>query len=130
MTGEKGDGSKKPEGETIDVNSPFYIHPSDYPKQMKVNDILNDNNYNEWKQEMTNFLLAKNKMGLIDDTIKKPSKESPMHMAWVRADAMVKVWLTTAMEKEIHTNIRYANTSSEIWKELRERFEKEGAPKS
>ncbi|XP_023755323.1 uncharacterized protein LOC111903801 [Lactuca sativa] len=130
MTGEKGDTSKKPEGETIDANSPFYIHPSDYPKQMQVNDMLNDNNYNEWKQEMTNFLLAKNKMRLIDDTIKKPENESQTHTAWVRADAMVKGWLTTAMEKEIRTNVRYANTSSEIWKDLGERFEKEGAPRA
>ncbi|XP_023757972.2 uncharacterized protein LOC111906436 [Lactuca sativa] len=97
---------------------------------MQVNDMLNDNNYNEWKHEMTNFLLAKNKIGLIDGTIKKPEKESPTHMAWVRADAMVKGWLTTAMEKEIRTSVRYANTSSEIWKDLGERFEKEGAPRA
>ncbi|XP_023769810.1 uncharacterized protein LOC111918368 [Lactuca sativa] len=34
------------------------------------------------------------------------------------------------MEKEIRTNVRYANTSSEIWKDLGERFEKEGAPRA
>ena len=51
-------------------------------------------------------------------------------MDWVRANARVKGWLTTAMEKEIRTNVRYANTSSEIWKDLGERFEKEGAPRA
>src|SRR4051812_41112369 len=130
MAGEKGgDGSKKVEdGETIDVHSPLYVHPSEYPKQVQVNDMLNDNNYNEWKQEMVNFLLAKNKMGLVDGTIKKPESTSPTHSAWVRADAMIKGWLTAAMEKEIRTSVRYANTSSEIWGDLEERFEKEGAP--
>ena len=84
MAGEKGDGSKKPEGrETIDTNSPYYIHASDYPKQMQVNDVLNDNNYNEWKQKMRNFLLAKNKMGLVDGSIEKPEVSSPMHTASV-----------------------------------------------
>lgn len=131
MAGDKPTGSgKETSGETIDVNSPYYIHPSDYPKQMQVNDVLNDHNYNEWKQEMTNFLLAKNKMGLIDGTIEKPGAESPMSLAWVRADAMIKGWLTTAMEREIRTSVRYAKTSSEIWRDLEERFEKEGAPRA
>ena len=53
-----------------------------------------------------------------------------MHMAWIRADAMVKGWLTTTMEKEIRTIVRYANTSSKIWRDLEERFEKEGAPRA
>lgn len=128
MTGEKPEGSDKKDNEVIEVNSPLYIHPSDYPKQIQVNDLLNDNNYNEWKQEMANFLLAKNKMGLVDGTIKKPETTSSTYVAWVRADAMIKGWWTTAMEKEIRTSVRYANTSSEIWTDLEERFEKEGAP--
>ena len=103
MAGEKrGDGSKKVEDvETIDVNSPLYVHPSEYPKQVQVNDMSNDNNYNKWKQEMVNFLVVKNKMGLVDGTIKKPESTSPLHSAWVRADAMIKGWLIAAMEKEI-----------------------------
>lgn len=129
MTGEKGDGSKK-DGDVIDANSPFYIHPSDYPKQMQVNDILNDNNFSEWKQEMTNFLFAKNKIGLVDGSVKKQESTTPTYMAWMRADAMVKGWMTTAMEKDIRTSVRYANTSAEIWKDLEERFEKEGAPRA
>nr|KAJ0217731.1 hypothetical protein LSAT_V11C300143420 [Lactuca sativa] len=34
------------------------------------------------------------------------------------------------MEREIRTSVRYANTSSEIWCDLEERFEKEGAPRA
>nr|GEW93844.1 putative NB-ARC [Tanacetum cinerariifolium] len=46
-------------------------------------------------------------------------------MAWMRCDAIVKGWLTTPMEKEIHTSVKYANTATEIWKDLKERFGKE-----
>lgn len=130
MAGDIPEGSGKKSDEGIDTTSSFYIHPSDYPKQVQVNDLLNDNNYNEWKQEMTNFLLAKNKMGLIDGTVKKPESTSPTYKAWVRADAMIKGWLTTAMEREVRTSFRYANTSSEIWSELEERFEKKGTPRA
>ncbi|XP_076937402.1 uncharacterized protein LOC143605019 [Bidens hawaiensis] len=49
----------KTETKTIDPNSPYYIHASDYPRQMQVNDALNDNNYNDWVQEMTNFFTAR-----------------------------------------------------------------------
>ena len=34
------------------------------------------------------------------------------------------------MEREVRTSFRYANTSSEIWSELEERFEKKGTPRA
>lgn len=40
--------SNKNENNTIDANSPYYIHTSDYPRQMQVNDPLIDNNYIDW----------------------------------------------------------------------------------
>ncbi|KAI3717785.1 hypothetical protein L1987_69614 [Smallanthus sonchifolius] len=130
MAGDKEtENSTKNDG-VVDASSPLYIHPSDYPKQMHVNDNLTDNNYVDWSQEMLNFLFAKNKVGLIDGTIKKPDKESPTYMAWMRADAMVKGWLTTAMEKDIRSSVKYAHTSSEIWSDLHERFGKESAPRA
>ncbi|GKA95037.1 putative RNA-directed DNA polymerase [Tanacetum coccineum] len=49
-------------------------------------------------------------------------------MAWMRCDAMVKGWLTTAMEKEIRASVKYANTAA--WKDLKERFGKESAPRA
>ncbi|GJY98317.1 putative RNA-directed DNA polymerase [Tanacetum coccineum] len=127
MTG--NDGGTKKEGPP-DINSPFYIHASDYPKQMHVNDTLTDINYTDWSQEMLNFLFAKNKVGFIDGTLKKPKKTATDYMAWMRCDAMVKGWLTTAMEKDIRSSVKYANTASEIWSDLLERFGKESAPRA
>ncbi|KAJ0576816.1 putative retrotransposon Copia-like protein [Helianthus annuus] len=66
---------------------------------MQVNDALSDKNYADWVQEMENFLFAKNKIGFIDGSIKKPETTSKDYMAWMRSDAMIKGWLTTAMEK-------------------------------
>ncbi|GKF28596.1 hypothetical protein Tco_0094938 [Tanacetum coccineum] len=81
------------------MNSSFYIHASDYPKQMHVNETLIDINYTDWSQEMMNFLFDKNKVG----------------------------WLITTMEKDIRTSVKYANTSSKIWADLKERLGKESA---
>ncbi|KAM0020684.1 putative retrotransposon gag domain, retrotransposon Copia-like protein [Helianthus debilis subsp. tardiflorus] len=122
------EGSKN--GDQIDPNSPLYLHPSDYPKQMQVNEGLTDSNFNDWLQEMSNFLFAKNKNGFVNGTIKKPQNTDKDFMAWMSCDAMVKGWLTTAMEKDIRASVKYANTADEIWKDLKERFGKESAPRA
>ncbi|XP_071714381.1 uncharacterized protein [Rutidosis leptorrhynchoides] len=129
MAGGDETSGKKTET-TPDTNSPFYIHASDYPKQMQVNETLNDNNYADWSQEMMNFLFAKNKVGFVDGSLKRPEQTAAEYMLWMRCDAMVKGWLTTAMEKEIRSSVKYANAASEIWNNLKERFGKESAPRA
>ncbi|KAJ0928320.1 putative retrotransposon gag domain, retrotransposon Copia-like protein [Helianthus annuus] len=114
----------------VDHNSPYYIHASDYPRQVHVNDALTDSNYTDWSQEMLNFLFAKNKVGFINGTIKKPAPESSNYMNWMRCDAMIKGWLNAAMEKEIRTSVKYATTAREIWEDLKERFGKGNAPRA
>lgn len=56
--GKKGD--EKDGSANIDSSSPYYLHASDNPRQMQVNDVLTDSNYSNWSQEMTNSLFAKN----------------------------------------------------------------------
>ncbi|KAF5776249.1 putative RNA-directed DNA polymerase [Helianthus annuus] len=126
--GKSGEGKTDPN--SIDSNSPYYIHASDSPRQMQVNDPLTDNNYSDWVQEMSNFLFAKNKMDFVDGTIPKPAKDAATYMMWMRCDAMIKGWLTTAMNKDIRGSVKYANTASEIWADLKERFGKESAPRA
>ncbi|XP_024966061.1 uncharacterized protein LOC112506279 [Cynara cardunculus var. scolymus] len=76
---------------------------------------------------MANILFAK--IGFIDGSIKKPEKTPSTYMAWMRCDAMIKGWLTTLMEKEIRSSVKYANSVAEIWDDLKERFGKESAPR-
>lgn len=49
-----------------DHNSPYYLHASDYPRKMRVIDMLTDANHLDLSQEMLNFLFAKKKIGFID----------------------------------------------------------------
>ena len=126
-------GLRDPKTGPSDVNdfsSPYYLHPSDFPKQLHVNEILTDGNYIDWVQEMSNFLFAKNKIDFVDGTLKKPEITSPEYKPWMRCDAMIKGWLTAAMEKGIRDSVKYATTASEIWSDLQERFGKESAPRA
>ncbi|KAF5812650.1 putative RNA-directed DNA polymerase [Helianthus annuus] len=129
MTGEDST-VKETGGGVADYNSPYYVHPSDTPRQMQVNELLSDKNYADWAQEMENFLFAKNKFGFVDGSIKKPEKMSKEYAQWMRVDAMIKGWLTTAMEKDIRGSVKYAYTAAEIWSDLQERFGKESAPRA
>ncbi|XP_071727907.1 uncharacterized protein [Rutidosis leptorrhynchoides] len=130
MAGNEETSSGKQTETAPHTNSPYYIHASDYPKQMHVNENLNDNNYADWSQEMMNFLFAKNKVGFVDKTIPKLVKTSPEYMMWKRCDAMVNGWLTIAMKKEIRNSVKYANAASKIWDDLKERFGKESVPRA
>lgn len=78
---------------------------------------------------MDNFLFAKNKFEFVDGTIVKPEKGVDNYMMWMRCDAMIKGWLTAVMEKNICDSVRNANTTSEIWQNLLERFGKESTPR-
>lgn len=49
-------------------------------------------------------------------------------MLWVRYDAMIKGRLTIVMEKDIRSDVKYANANRDIWKNLEERFRKESEP--
>nr|GEV89762.1 integrase, catalytic core [Tanacetum cinerariifolium] len=62
------DNNKKNKGNRPDVNSPFYLHPSDYPRTMHVNDALTDNNYRA-TEHMTNITY------ILEDVISSNNKE-------------------------------------------------------
>lgn len=75
-TDESSSNKDDPKMTSVDTNSVYYIHVSDYPKQMHVNALLNDNNYSDWFQEMEFFLFATSKIGLVDGTISMPSEDT------------------------------------------------------
>ena len=86
-------GLRDPKTGPSDVNdfsSPYYLHPSDFPKQLHVNEILTDGNYIDSVQEMSNFLFAKNKIDFVDGTQKKSEITSLEYKPWMRCDAMIK----------------------------------------
>lgn len=67
-------------------NSPFYIHPTDYPRQIHVNEnlcnkrlspllIIHNKYMTKLPGVMKDFLLAKNRANFIDGTVKKSTQE-------------------------------------------------------
>lgn len=59
-----------------DENSgPYYLHHGDSPGTILFSQLLLGNNYPTWSCSMEMALSAKNKIGFIDGSIKKPSVE-------------------------------------------------------
>lgn len=48
-----------------------------------------------------NFLFAKSKVGFFYGSIKRPEKVDVDYMAWMHCDAIVKIWVTIAIETNI-----------------------------
>ncbi|KAL9680243.1 hypothetical protein QQ045_018121 [Rhodiola kirilowii] len=63
----------KPKRPINDVESPFYLHPSDHPGLSICHVMLKGDNYEEWTIAMKNAFCAKRKMGFLNGRISKPT---------------------------------------------------------
>ncbi|CAL1383382.1 unnamed protein product [Linum trigynum] len=54
---------------TSNIPAALRLLSSENPGQLFVGELLNDSNYGEWVTDMTEALIAKNKMGMVDETI-------------------------------------------------------------
>ncbi|XP_031112064.1 uncharacterized protein LOC116016038 [Ipomoea triloba] len=93
-------------------------------------ELLRDENYGKWVNDMPDALFAKNKMSFVDGTLIMPTLDSPYLQPWMRCNAMVKGWLKSAMDKDIRGSVRFDVTVRDIWHDLEERFGKESAPRA
>ncbi|CAN6697328.1 unnamed protein product [Malus baccata var. baccata] len=104
-------------------NHPLYLHHSDQPGAVLVPQPLVEDNYSTWIQSMTMALTVKNKLGLVDGTVKKPSEDEHEKLQqWNRCNNLVKTWLLGSMSKEISSSVINCKDARQIWLDLQERF--------
>ena len=109
----------------FDVLNPshdLFLHPSDNPNNILVNELLSGKNYGTCKKSMEIALIAKNKLGFVLGTCSKPDANSPLLNQWNRCDKMVISWLLHAVEKRISDSILFSSSSRQIWVDLEQRF--------
>ena len=100
----------------------LYIHYTDQAGAVPIPQLLMGDNYTDWTQSMTMALTIKNKKGLVDGSIKRPSHNEAEQQQWDRVDMLVKAWLLASMSKEISKSVRHCGTARAMWLELKERF--------
>ncbi|GKU87876.1 hypothetical protein SLEP1_g2207 [Rubroshorea leprosula] len=105
-----------------DPDSPYYLHPSDDPGRILVTSPLIGENYHTWKRALQNALYAKNKMGSIDGTLRRPEIDSPNYASWKKCNSMVLSWILNTISKELHDSVAYVDSARKVWNDLQERF--------
>ncbi|XP_070667548.1 uncharacterized protein [Malus domestica] len=68
-------------------------------------------------------LTVKNKLGLVDGTVKTPSEDEHAELQqWNHCNNLVKTWLLGSMSKDISSSIINCKDAGQIWLDLQERF--------
>ncbi|XP_074271063.1 uncharacterized protein LOC141594984 [Silene latifolia] len=108
---------------TYDVfDDPLYISTLDQPGLHLTEVKFNGEHFLQWKREVYQALLAKNKEGFIDQSIRITDKKDKKYHQWNRCDLLVRRWITNSMEPSIAETVKYASSAKELWSEILERY--------
>ncbi|XP_073307175.1 uncharacterized protein [Primulina huaijiensis] len=113
-----------------DPMSPYFLHHSDNPGLTLVSQSLTGDNYASWSRAMRIALSVKNKLGVVDGTIVKPS-ETDTHLLgfWTRDNNIVISWILNSVSKDISASILFSESAANIWDDLKERFQQSDGPR-
>ncbi|KAF8406917.1 hypothetical protein HHK36_006038 [Tetracentron sinense] len=95
------------------ILSMFTSSPLGQPTVALVAPSLSCNNYGTWIRAITIALRAKNKLGLVDGTLKKPTDPKELSQ-WERCNDLVGSWILNSVSTEIRSSISYADTARDI----------------
>ncbi|GAU16205.1 hypothetical protein TSUD_298370 [Trifolium subterraneum] len=105
-----------------DILNPYFMHPNENPGNVLATPLLSGPNYHSWSRAVTVALRSKHKLHFINDSLPRPPDEDRDSIAWDRCNTMVMSWLSNSVDPEISQSILWMDTTSEIWKELKDRF--------
>ncbi|KAJ8747054.1 hypothetical protein K2173_014537 [Erythroxylum novogranatense] len=114
--------SQDTEEKEILLPDPLTLHHSDTPGLTLVNTLLDGRNYGEWSRSMHLSLSAKNKLGLIDGTVKAPPTTDPKFPLWQRCNDLVITWILHSIQPDIARSVIFSETAAAVWSDLHDRF--------
>ncbi|XP_075521576.1 uncharacterized protein LOC142554787 [Primulina tabacum] len=116
-----GDEGKKSEIGT-NQSDPLILQQSDHPGLVLFSKLFDGSNYGQWSRAMRIALSAKNKIGIINGTIKAPEAEDDKFPAFEHCNHMVLSWILNAVHPDIAESIIYAESALDVWNDLYDRF--------
>ena len=114
---------------SMDDSNPCLLTNGDNPGLSLVTQPLTGENYQTWSRSMAMALVAKNKAGFVNGSIKAVDSSSSQYGSWKRCDTMVLSWLLNSLSKEISASVIYLDTAFEVWQDLKERFSQSNGPR-
>ena len=111
-------------------SSPYFLHNSENPGLILVNQPLIEENYATWSRAIIYALDSKNKTNFVHGTIKAPTSSlNPIFPTWKKCNRMVLSWLINSMSKDLISSVIYLNTAQEVWTNLKNRFSQSNGPR-
>ncbi|XP_049374646.1 uncharacterized protein LOC125839700 [Solanum verrucosum] len=113
----------------VDLNSVFYMHPSESAGSAIIPVIFDGSGYRSWRRGVLRALSVKNKTGFINGKVDKPSPNSALLTQWERCADMVTSWILNSLSKDIGDSLQYVNNARELWVELEDRYDQPNGAK-
>ncbi|XP_071719576.1 uncharacterized protein [Rutidosis leptorrhynchoides] len=109
----------------LDFGDPLFLHLSDINSTPLINiKLKGTKNYKSWACAMELALQTKNKMGFINETVKRDEDNVVLGIQWDRCNAVVLSWILGSITDELYNGQIYSKIASEVWKELKETYDK------
>ena len=95
--------------------------------------VFNGKNYDLWQRAVRTALKAKNKLGFIEGTLKRPElkeRDDPTkYNAQGMMNSMICSWIINVIDPKLHMSIAYVETAAMMWENLRKRYPVPNTPK-
>ena len=75
--------------QSLNIHTPFYLHPGESPTTTLVSPVLDSSNYNSRSRSMLTALSAKNKVEFVDGSIQGYPSNHTLYTIWKRCNNMV-----------------------------------------
>ncbi|XP_075097847.1 uncharacterized protein LOC142175167 [Nicotiana tabacum] len=106
-------------------NHPLFLNSIDNLGAVLISlQLRGSKNYSVWIRAMRIAILGRNKLGFIDGTCKRESFGTNLIDLWERCNAIVLSWIMNCVSPELLSGIVYSLNASEVWKDLKKRFDK------
>ncbi|XP_048497923.1 uncharacterized protein LOC125496492 [Beta vulgaris subsp. vulgaris] len=116
MAGDKNSGN------TIDITSPLYLHPSDGSSSINIEKLVGASNYRSCKRSLEISLASKRKIGFVTGAVKRDASNRMKQEAWDTCNNMVISWILFNVSEPIKKSVMFVENASQIWKFLEQRF--------
>lgn len=106
------------------VDSPFYVRPSDNPNLVTISSKIDGNNHIVWIISMCRVLGAKKNLTIIDGSMEILDFDDLNRAAWEQCNHLVHSWIINYVSDSISQTIIFHQNSIDVWNDLKEIFSK------
>jgi len=99
----------------IEPHSPYHLHTLEGPGVLIIAVVFDGKNYDLWERAVRVTLKAKNKLGFIEGTLKRPEEVKDQDFseadAWDMVNSMLCSWILNIIDPKLRLTVAYTETA-------------------